>query len=331
MSINKLKQILILFKKELEKSQINYALGGSLLLYFEGIETSVNDIDIIVDVSDHDKLQLILQKYHFKKKKQDTKYKTEHFYTITINGIDIDIMLGFKVITKHSVYDFPFNVDKTITINKESINLSSLDEWILAYHAMGRLDKVNLIERHLKFNIDSKRLYIRKVRYEDKTAMLQYMSDEETLFYERSAPFTIESMNDLLGEIVPSGSFYSVFLKETNIQVGHIYFGLGSPIDFKEFNIGYIMNKLYHNLGYCTEASKALIDYGFKNYDMHRVIAKCNPDNIASWKVMEKVGLLKEGHLKQRVCFKKDELGNPIWWDEYIYGITRNDWLKKSV
>jgi len=331
MLISKVKQILLLFTKELKNNDISYALGGSLLLHLEGITTTVQDIDLLVDINDHDKLQKVLKKYKFDYIKANPKYRTEHFYTITINDIDIDIMLGFKVQTEKGLYEFPFKIEKKIRINNQTINLSSIQEWLQAYKAMNRVDKIELITNHSEFKIETERLLIRKVCYEDKMSMYKYMSDKETLYYERSEPFTLETMDKLLSDIVPTGSFYSVKIKETAIHIGHIYFGINTPRDFKEFNIGYIFNKDFHNKGYCSEASRAIIDYGFKHFNIHRVTAKCNPDNIASWKVMEKIGLLKEGHLKERVCFKKDELGNPIWWDEYIYGITKINWLKKSV
>ena len=51
----------------------------------------------------------------------------------------------------------------------------------------------------------------------------------------------------------------------------------------------------------------------------------CNPENESSWKLMERVGMRREGHLKKNVFFFKDENGEPIWQDTYEYGLLREE------
>ncbi len=176
--------------------------------------------------------------------------------------------------------------------------------------------------------IETKRLIIRPLDNDDFLEMIEYMSDDETLKYEQMSPFTLNGLETFVKEIVPARTFYAVILKESNKLIGHLFFGLRKPIHFNEYMVGYIFNPKHHNRGYCTESVKALINYGFNELKMHRVTAMCNPDNIASWRVMEKVGLHKEGLLKKKVCFKYDEFGDPIWWDELIYGLTIEEYKK---
>ncbi|OQB23383.1 MAG: hypothetical protein BWY11_01988 [Firmicutes bacterium ADurb.Bin182] len=52
----------------------------------------------------------------------------------------------------------------------------------------------------------------------------------------------------------------------------------------------------------------------------------CNPQNTASWKVLERLNMRREGHLLKNVWFKKDEQGNPVWLDTYLYAILRDEW-----
>ena len=57
----------------------------------------------------------------------------------------------------------------------------------------------------------------------------------------------------------------------------------------------------------------------------HRVYAECDPRNTASWKLLEKVGMRREAHLKKNIWFHRDAHGAPIWKDTYIYAITEDD------
>ncbi|AIO17915.1 ribosomal-protein-S5-alanine N-acetyltransferase [Candidatus Izimaplasma bacterium HR1] len=326
MKTTKHRKVLTYLAKELNNCNINWALGASFMLYFEGIKTTVDDIDLLVDENDYEKLLELLKPYPYTYIESNPKYQTDHFFSLELDGVAIDIMLGFKVKTKNGLYSFPFHISKSFELDNETIYLSSLEEWLNAYKAMGRDKKVKIVEDHLSFRIETDRTYISLLNFDDTKAMFEYMSEESVHTFEDSEPYDVKQMNRVMTYIVPLGSYYSVKLKESNKHIGHIYFGLSNPERFKEYAVGYIFNNKYQNKGYCTESTKALIDYGFNHLDINRVKAMCNPDNIPSWRVMEKVGLKKEGHLKKRVHFKDDNDGNPIWWDEYIYGITKEDW-----
>ena len=70
--------------------------------------------------------------------------------------------------------------------------------------------------------------------------------------------------------------------------------------------------------GYAKESCKELIALAFSN-GVHRIFAKCDPKNQASWRLLESLGFEREAHLKQNVYFWKDDTGKPIWKDTYIY------------
>ena len=52
----------------------------------------------------------------------------------------------------------------------------------------------------------------------------------------------------------------------------------------------------------------------------------CNPLNVSSWRLLERLNLRREGHLKQNIFFKYDDEGNPMWNDTYEYGILKHEW-----
>ncbi len=153
--MNKITKTLEYFATILNKNEITWALGGSFLLHFKGIQTEVNDIDILIDESDYIKLLDVLKKFPYQYLKHNEKYSTTHFFSLTISDIHFDLMLGFKVKTSEGTYIFPFNQDlreKITSKNNVDIYLSSLDEWYNAYRAMNRIDKILLLEEYYEKN-----------------------------------------------------------------------------------------------------------------------------------------------------------------------------------
>jgi len=53
----------------------------------------------------------------------------------------------------------------------------------------------------------------------------------------------------------------------------------------------------------------------------HRVIATCQPANVASYRVMETIGMRREAHFRQ--CTHR---GGDIWWDAYFYALLQKEW-----
>jgi RimJ/RimL family protein N-acetyltransferase len=319
------KRALLAFASELGQAKIRFSLGGSGLLYFLGMPVTPHDIDIVIHEDDHDLLLPILSNYQIIQKKPNEMYKTKYFYHLNVLGIDVDIMVNFAIETEHGLYQLPFDVEYLIPHQQILLPLGSLADWTEAYHHMNRAHTLEIIKNYQSFRIQTKRLTIKRLTYENHADMYPYVSDPKTMYYERG-PHDTYSLYEILGNVIPEQVMYGMYRTEDNQFLGHLYLGDYGPKDFMEYMIGYILHPDYHNQGYCTEATKALIGYAFTTLHAHRITAKCNPDNTASWRVMEKVGMNKEGHLKQRVCFKYDENGSPIWWDELIYGITADDW-----
>lgn len=310
-------------------NNIRFALGGSCLLYYHGIPVNPADIDILIDERDIDSLLRCIEPFQSVETDPSTIYTTTWFRSLKMDGIKIDVMSNFAIQTKNEHYHFPFAIETTVIENNLNIPLSSLREWELAYTHMNRLDKVKQIQKRLSFRLETPRLYLRHISHLDVEAMVPYVSDETNMYYER-APMNEQTLRQFLTAVIPLSRMYAIIRTVDHQFLGHIYIGPTSPADFREYTIGYILAPRFHRKGYCSEAIQRIIQYAFEDLGAHRVTARCNPDNIGSWKVMEKVGLLKEGHLKQRVCFKTDSAGQPIWWDELIYGIPYNNWKETN-
>jgi RimJ/RimL family protein N-acetyltransferase len=131
------------------------------------------------------------------------------------------------------------------------------------------------------------------------------------------------AMDRMNGEV-----YIAVELKETSKMIGHIYFHQEDPVEFGTWELGYIFNPHFHNNGYCTEACLAIIEYGFVYKKAHRIIGNCNPRNAASWHVLEKCGLQREGFFRKKAFFRKDAAGNPLWHDCCSYGLLEEDFFQ---
>ncbi|MFJ8262808.1 GNAT family N-acetyltransferase [Rummeliibacillus sp. NPDC094406] len=168
-------------------------------------------------------------------------------------------------------------------------------------------------------NIKTKRLVIRKLKLEDWQDVYEYTSISHVMKYIPEGVFTKDNAKNFVNE--NSGENpekFAVELKDEKIVIGHITF-------FKCFGehtyeIGWVFNPKYYNKGYASEAAKAIVDYGFTKMKIHRIIATCQPQNIPSYRVMEKIGMRREGY------FKKCIPNGTEWWDEYYYSVLEEEW-----
>ena len=113
---------------------------------------------------------------------------------------------------------------------------------------------------------------------------------------------------------------FAVVLKFSQELIGAI--GLTIDNRFNTAELGYWVSREDWNKGYCTEAAAAILEFGFRQLELHNIIATFFTRNPASGKVMEKIGMKKEGLLREHV--KK--------WDRYedimSYGILKKEWEK---
>lgn len=99
--------------------------------------------------------------------------------------------------------------------------------------------------------------------------------------------------------------------------------GLGQPgmPTATEGDIGYIFDPAFGGHGYASEATRAVVDHAFGTLGLRRLTAGCYTDNVASARVLEKVGMRREQHGLQDSWHA--ELG---WIDGSGYGMLRSDW-----
>lgn len=173
--------------------------------------------------------------------------------------------------------------------------------------------------------ITTKRLLIRRFEAGDGDWLYEYLSDPAVYRYEPGSPVTLEEARELARERAAGEAFWAVALKESGRLVGHLYFTQIAPKRLLTWELGYIFNPAFQNRGYATESARALICHGFRKWSIHRVVAHCNPQNTASWRVLEKIGMRREGYFRKNVFFRRDGEGRPLWNDSLEYAILEEE------
>lgn len=167
--------------------------------------------------------------------------------------------------------------------------------------------------------VTTKRLVIRPFKESDADALYSYTSNAKTMHYLPEEPFTRQEVACFIAN---KNEAYAVVLQASDTLIGHIvferYFGDHS------YEIGWVFHQDYWGKGYATEAAAAVLTYGFEEMGLHRVVATCQPENHASYRIMEKLGMRREGLFLQCIPYRD------TWWDEYSYAILQQEYYEKK-
>ena len=94
--------------------------------------------------------------------------------------------------------------------------------------------------------------------------------------------------------------------------------------DYRSASLGYCLNAAAWGHGYATEAAGALLQWAFDTLDLNRVQAETDTRNAASARVLEKLGFVREGTLRED-CVVNGEVS-----DSWVYGLIRREWAPSS-
>lgn len=115
---------------------------------------------------------------------------------------------------------------------------------------------------------------------------------------------------------------FAIVIQQTRELTGAI--GLRLEARHQRAEIGYWIGVPHWNRGYCTEAARAVLEYGFGVLELNRVHAAHFTRNPASGAVMRKLGMLHEGRMRQHV------LKNGVFEDIEKYAILRSEYLQSK-
>jgi RimJ/RimL family protein N-acetyltransferase len=85
--------------------------------------------------------------------------------------------------------------------------------------------------------------------------------------------------------------------------------------------LGWALDPAHSGHGYATEAVRALVTYGFTDLGLHRVVASCFLANERSWRLMERLGMRREGHAVGESLHRSGQ-----WLDTVTYAVRDTEW-----
>ena len=152
--------------------------------------------------------------------------------------------------------------------------------------------------------IDTGRLILRSFRHEDAESMFRnWLSDEEVQsMYGEPTYTSLEQVNELIDRYISQTEEgrafrWEVIEKTSGECIGQAsYFLVDQNNHFGE--VEYCISRTFQGKGYATEATRAVIDFGFEKIGFHKVQICCRPSNRSSKRVIEKCGFIHEGTLR---------------------------------
>ena len=167
-------------------------------------------------------------------------------------------------------------------------------------------------------NLETKRLLLRRLENEDVNEIFALRSDKEVMKYvpRPLAKTPEDALNHIaiINEKIDSneGINWAITLKDNPKLIGIIGHYHIKPEHFRA-EIGYMLLPEYHGKGIISEAINEVVKYGFQVMKLHSIEAIIDPDNIASERVLQKNGFVKEAHLKENEYYEGHFLDTVIY------------------
>ena len=176
------------------------------------------------------------------------------------------------------------------------------------------------------FPVRTERLLLRDFRETDFDDVHAYGSDPEVARYMPWGPNTPDDTRDFLARsLLQQASWprleFGLAIEQagTSSVIGSVALHLIDGPN-RTVELGYCLRRDLWRQGLVTEAARAMVDAGFRSLDLHRIAATCDARNVASYSVMQKLGMRREGLLR------RDRQVKGEWRDTYVYAVLAEEW-----
>ncbi len=164
-------------------------------------------------------------------------------------------------------------------------------------------------------------LVLRPFAPADEADLAEYLLQRVHAEFEAYPDFTVDRAAGEIAVRSAGDEFLAVELARTGKVIGNVYLGRRA---FNTRELGYVLHEDFQRRGHGTAACRAAVAHTFRR-GVHRIYAQCSPRNEASWRLMERLGMTREGLLRANVSFRSDAAGHPVYQDTYVYAVLNPD------
>ena len=112
-------------------------------------------------------------------------------------------------------------------------------------------------------------------------------------------------------------------IRRTSTVIGEVLLKWESETS-RQGEIGFAVHKAYQGHGFASEAARAVLRLGFDDLGLHRIVAVCIDANVDSVRLLRRLGMRQEAHLRDNVFFKGE------WADQLVFGVLEDEWRRRE-
>jgi len=168
-------------------------------------------------------------------------------------------------------------------------------------------------------------MVLRPLEPSDFRAVHAYATDAEVVRFMDWGPNTLDDTTVFLERMIrsaqgsPRTQFPLALVPSGGEEpVGVVELQIGSA-EHRRADLGYVLARAAWGHGYASEAAAAMLRFGFGELGLHKISATCDPDNRGSARVLEKIGMRREGLLKEHFLVRGQ------WRDRLLWAALQTD------
>ena len=178
-----------------------------------------------------------------------------------------------------------------------------------------------------RYPIETRRLRLRPYRQDDFDALLAIHSREDVNRYLYTAPRDDDGVQRLIDDAGRRSALEAegdtlvlgLEMRDDGRLIGNVILHWSSE-QHRQGEIGFVLHPDAQGQGFAREASLEMLRLGFDEMRLHRIAGRCDGRNDASARVMERLGMRREAHLRENEWVKGE------WTDELVYAMLADEW-----
>lgn len=171
--------------------------------------------------------------------------------------------------------------------------------------------------------IETKRLILRDYVFQDWQEVHAYAANPMVTKFMIWGPNSEEQTKEFIERtiarqgVMPREDYeFAVIEKDSDQLIG----GISLHLEERNGELGYCLHPNYWNKGFATEAANTILELGFNRLELHRICATCRPQNERSIRLLKRLGMKQEGHLREHIYYEG------TYYDSYLFSILSHEY-----